>query len=153
VESIKQLEVSCYLNIALCQLKLKDFPLVIKACSEVRLLFSLTHSCSDLCCVYYSHSHSCSGLCWQALELDGENPKALYRRAQALTIPASAGATEHDLALKDLVRANKADPEDASIRKELTKLREQKSKQKKLDKKTFTGAAVVQTATVVVVVV
>jgi hypothetical protein len=52
----------------------------------------------------------------QAIDLDSENAKALYRRAQALTIPASAGATEHDLALKDLVRANKADPEDVTIR-------------------------------------
>ena len=52
-EAIRQLKISCLLNISLCQLKLKDFPLVIKACNE-------------------------------AIELDSENVKALFRRSQVV---------------------------------------------------------------------
>lgn len=63
----------------------------------------------------------------------------MYRRAQALITPPSSGALEFDQAIVDLEKAFAADPSNKEVRKLLRELKEQRVKQKKLDKETFSG--------------
>ncbi|RLN55068.1 hypothetical protein BBJ29_006420 [Phytophthora kernoviae] len=105
---LNTLKTSCYLNIAVAKLKLKEFAVCIRACDD-------------------------------ALELDPRNVKAYFRRAQALITPASSGALEFDRAISDLQKAYAIDPENREVRKLLRELMEQRTKQRALDKDTFSG--------------
>ncbi|DBA00357.1 TPA: hypothetical protein N0F65_000542 [Lagenidium giganteum] len=105
---LNNLKVSCYLNIAVCKFKLKEFPICIRACDDTLLL-------------------------------DPRNVKAFYRRALALITPKSSGALEFDQAITDLQQAYNIDPENREVRKLLRELKEQKARQKKLDRDTFSG--------------
>ncbi|KUF93611.1 hypothetical protein AM588_10006110 [Phytophthora nicotianae] len=81
----------------------------------------------------------CIRACDDTLELDPKNVKAYYRRAQALITPASSGALEFDRAISDLQKAYAIDPENRGVRKLLRELLEQRTKQRALDKETFSG--------------
>ncbi|KAG6623343.1 HSP90 co-chaperone CPR7/Cyclophilin [Phytophthora cinnamomi] len=81
----------------------------------------------------------CIRACDDTLELDPKNVKAYYRRAQALITPASSGALEFDRAITDLQKAYAVDPESREVRKMLRELMEQRTKQRALDKETFSG--------------
>ncbi|KAL3674023.1 hypothetical protein V7S43_001706 [Phytophthora oleae] len=81
----------------------------------------------------------CIRACDDTLELDPKNVKAYYRRAQALITPASSGALEFDRAIADLQKAYAIDPENRGVRKLLRELMEQRTKQRALDKETFSG--------------
>ncbi|KAG7388060.1 hypothetical protein PHYPSEUDO_013179 [Phytophthora pseudosyringae] len=81
----------------------------------------------------------CIQSCDDTLELDPKNVKAYYRRAQALITPASSGALEFDRAISDLQKAYAIDPENRGVRKLLRELMEQRTKQRALDKETFSG--------------
>mmetsp|Transcript_144536 Transcript_144536/g.254914 ORF Transcript_144536/g.254914 Transcript_144536/m.254914 type:complete len:476 (+) Transcript_144536:85-1512(+) len=74
-----------------------------------------------------------------ALELDPENVKALYRRAEARVRPSGSTAYDHDCAIKDLNKANEIDPKDKTVSSLLKTLREERRKQREKDKGTFEG--------------
>lgn len=74
-----------------------------------------------------------------ALEMDPENVKALYRRAEARVRPSSSTAYDHDMAIKDLNKANQIDPSNKDVEKLLKTLREDRRKQRAKDKGTFEG--------------
>jgi hypothetical protein len=82
---------------------------------------------------------TCIRACDDTLEVDPQNVKAMYRRAQALITPASSGALEFEQALMNLQKAYELDPSNRDVRKMYRELREQKVKQRELDKATFTG--------------
>jgi tetratricopeptide (TPR) repeat protein len=77
--------------------------------------------------------------CDTALELDPENIKALYRRAEARVRPSGATAYDHDCAIKDLNKASEIDPDDKNVTSLLKTLREERKKQRTKDKGTFEG--------------
>lgn len=77
--------------------------------------------------------------CNIALELDPLNVKALYRRAEARVKPGKSTAYDQDLAISDLEKAMKGEPDNATVRSLLTRLREERRKQKDKDKRQFTG--------------
>ncbi|KAF1315693.1 hypothetical protein FI667_g15887, partial [Globisporangium splendens] len=81
----------------------------------------------------------CIKACDGTLAIDPANVKAYYRRTQALITPASSGALEFDQAISDLEKAFAVDPSSKEVRKLLRELKEQRVKQKKLDKETFSG--------------
>ncbi|XP_045614784.2 peptidyl-prolyl cis-trans isomerase D [Procambarus clarkii] len=74
--------------------------------------------------------------CCQALELDGNNPKAYFRRGQAYNLSNDAVAAK-----ADLERARELEPNDKGILKELDlvlkKIKAQKEKEKKIYAKLF----------------
>ncbi|TYZ65318.1 hypothetical protein PybrP1_004071 [[Pythium] brassicae (nom. inval.)] len=82
---------------------------------------------------------TCVRACDDTLLLDPRNVKAYYRRAQALITPVSSGALEFDQAIASLEKAYGVDPSNKEVRKLLRELKEQKLKQKKLDRETFSG--------------
>mmetsp|Transcript_29313 Transcript_29313/g.49237 ORF Transcript_29313/g.49237 Transcript_29313/m.49237 type:complete len:434 (+) Transcript_29313:139-1440(+) len=79
---------------------------------------------------WYEASYACT----QALELDPDHVKALYRRALARV--AEDTSTTLELAVKDLRHAAKVDPDDIEIREALrkygTEMREQRTKDEKI---------------------
>ncbi|CAK9066955.1 unnamed protein product [Durusdinium trenchii] len=77
--------------------------------------------------------------CDTALELDPDNVKALYRRAESRIRPVKATAYEHDLAIKDLAKANRLDPSNQTVERLLVRLRGERRVQREKDAKTFTG--------------
>jgi len=77
--------------------------------------------------------------CDVVLELDPENVKALYRRAEGRVRPSAATAYDHDCAIKDLNKANQIDPEEKNVSSLLKTLREERRKQRSKDKGTFEG--------------
>ncbi|KAG1699796.1 hypothetical protein DVH05_012689 [Phytophthora capsici] len=81
----------------------------------------------------------CIHACDDCLELDPKNVKAYYRRAQALITPASSGALEFDRAIADLQKAYAIDSDNRGVRKLLRELMEQRTKQRTLDRETFSG--------------
>jgi len=81
----------------------------------------------------------CIFACNVTLELDPRNVKALYRRCQARTLPFSCGTVELEQAVKDLSLALKIEPDSKPMRKRYKELVKTKTKQKQVDKKTFTG--------------
>jgi len=107
-EKVAKLLAIAFVNIAACNLKLKDYM-------------------------------GCEEACSQALEHDSKLVKAWFRRAQARTIPPSAGAVELEQAVDDLKQALKVDPESREVRKLLRELMEQKQKQQDTDRKNLSG--------------
>jgi len=77
--------------------------------------------------------------CDFALELDPENIKALYRRAEGLVRPSGSTAYDQDMAIKDLNKASEIDPNDKVVSSFLKTLREERKKQRTKDKGTFEG--------------
>jgi hypothetical protein len=77
--------------------------------------------------------------CGDALSIDSRCSKALYRRAMSLIAPVSAGGLEFDRAIEDLSNALRYSPDDRTIAGQLKRLRADQRKQKKNDKKTFSG--------------
>mmetsp|Transcript_100278 Transcript_100278/g.281701 ORF Transcript_100278/g.281701 Transcript_100278/m.281701 type:complete len:476 (+) Transcript_100278:113-1540(+) len=77
--------------------------------------------------------------CDVALDLDPDNVKALYRRAEARIRPSSSTAYDLDLAIKDLAKALSADPKNNMVEKLLKRLRGERKVQRDKDSKTFTG--------------
>lgn len=77
--------------------------------------------------------------CNTAIELDENNVKALYRRAEALVKPTKSSAYDVDCAIKDLTKANQLDPEDKTIKTLLEHLKGERKTQTTKDKKTFAG--------------
>jgi len=73
------------------------------------------------------------------LEMDPENMKALYRRAEARVRPSAATAYDHDCAIKDLNKASQIDPNDKIVASLLKTLRDERKKQRTKDKGTFEG--------------
>lgn len=54
--------------------------------------------------------------CNQVLQYNRFHVKALYLRSKALVVPKSAGATENDMALRDLRTALKVEPHNEALR-------------------------------------
>jgi len=77
--------------------------------------------------------------CDVVLELDPNNLKALYRRAEGLVRPSGATAYDHDMAIKDLNKATQIDPDDKIVSSLLKTLRDDRKKQRSKDKGTFEG--------------
>ena len=86
MNQVKEFLISCYLNISIVSINTKNFSLAIDACNEV------LH--------YHNPSHV----------------KALFLRSKALVAPKSAGATEDDMAIKDLTLALQIEPRNTIIR-------------------------------------
>jgi len=101
---LRSLRLSCYLNLAHCYLKLREW-------------------------------RSCIAACAAALELDQGNVKALYRRAQARTLPASAGGVEQNLALADLKKAAVLAPTNSDVHSALIALKREIAAQRQRDRK------------------
>lgn len=81
----------------------------------------------------------CIRACNRALEMDPQNTKALYRRAQARIVPPSCGMTENLMALEDLKKAVQIKPADSMLTSAYAELKIALSEQKKKDKKTFSN--------------
>lgn len=77
--------------------------------------------------------------CDSALEIDPNNVKGLYRRAEARVRPSKSTAFDLDLAVKDLAKAHAVDPKNSMVDKLLTKLSGERKIQREKDSKTFTG--------------
>eukprot|EP00927_Polykrikos_kofoidii_P011403 TRINITY_DN14831_c0_g1_i1.p1 TRINITY_DN14831_c0_g1~~TRINITY_DN14831_c0_g1_i1.p1 ORF type:complete len:492 (+),score=113.66 TRINITY_DN14831_c0_g1_i1:111-1586(+) len=77
--------------------------------------------------------------CDTSLELDANNVKALYRRAEARIRPSKSTAYDHDLAIKDLAKAHAIDPGNTTVSRLLNDLRGERRVQRSKDAKTFTG--------------
>lgn len=74
-----------------------------------------------------------------ALDLDPDNVKALYRRAESRIRPTASTAYDNDMAIKDLTQANKADPTEKNVASLLKMCRDERKKQLVKDKGTFDG--------------
>ncbi|CAN0425910.1 unnamed protein product, partial [Discosporangium mesarthrocarpum] len=77
--------------------------------------------------------------CSLALEVDPHCAKALYRRAQAVVAPASAGGYEVEEAIRDLTRAAELVPGNASVTRLRRKLRWEQRSQRERDRSMFEG--------------
>lgn len=77
--------------------------------------------------------------CDNALELDPDNVKALYRRAEARIRPSRSTAYDHDMAIKDLTKAADMEPKNQTVGKLLKELRGERKVQRSKDATTFTG--------------
>eukprot|EP01038_Epipyxis_sp_PR26KG_P010231 gene10231-13763_t len=75
--------------------------------------------------------------CDAVLELDNNNIKAYYRRAQARILPLSCGTIDNQQALKDLKQALSIDSTNKSVLTAYKKLKNELSKQINIDKKVF----------------
>eukprot|EP00938_MAST-03A_sp_MAST-3A-sp1_P004712 g4712.t1 len=71
--------------------------------------------------------------------LDSNHVKALYHKARVLSLPASSGATEFEMAVQCLSRANRVDPSNVSVSKMLKRMRRDMKAQRVSDRKTFGG--------------
>lgn len=109
---------------------------------EVRQVDELKLTCIlNLSMCYWKTADwaNCIRACNRALQMDPQNTKALYRRAQARTIPAYCGMTENLLALEDLKKAVFIKPDDSMLTTAYAELKISLSEQKKKDKKTFSN--------------
>jgi hypothetical protein len=92
-----------------------------------------------MCYTKLSDWATCIRACNRALQLDPRNVKALYRRAQARTIPAYCGTVENQMALEDLKRAVSIKPDDPMLTATYADLKITLAEQKKKDKQTFSN--------------
>jgi tetratricopeptide (TPR) repeat protein len=104
-EEVSSLKLSCHLNIAACWLKITD--------AENHLAQAM-RSCSD------------------ALGIDPESVKALYRRATA-----AEQKGDYEDARQDLVKAAKLDPDDKAVPKLMTRVEAQIKRQAAKEKKMY----------------
>eukprot|EP00397_Hematodinium_sp_SG-2012_P024894 GEMP01025960.1.p1 GENE.GEMP01025960.1~~GEMP01025960.1.p1 ORF type:complete len:411 (+),score=93.15 GEMP01025960.1:227-1459(+) len=77
--------------------------------------------------------------CNSVLELDAENVKALYRRAQALVTPIGAGGLEMELAIADLQTAAHIEPQHVEVRTLLSRLKQERAVQRGKDRAQYDG--------------
>ncbi len=77
--------------------------------------------------------------CNYALKYDEVNVKALYRRAMSNIKAPSAGGVEIDSALSDLKAAFKIEPNNSSVKRELSRLKQSLKKQRLTDKSNYSG--------------
>jgi tetratricopeptide (TPR) repeat protein len=77
--------------------------------------------------------------CDYALEFDRTNVKALYRRAKSYTQAPTSGGMELEMALADLKAANRLEPTNRNVLKELKGLRKALKQQKQADKDNYSG--------------
>ncbi len=77
--------------------------------------------------------------CGSALEIDPTCVKALFRRAQYISSPPSAGATEVNMAIRDLEKASSLAPSNREVRSLLLKLKGARHSQMIADKCTYSG--------------
>jgi hypothetical protein len=75
--------------------------------------------------------------CDEALILDNQNVKALYRKAVALTLPAGSDLDDYRTGIKLLSEALKYDPTNAMVRQKLVEFQDFLHEQKKKSKETF----------------
>ena len=75
--------------------------------------------------------------CEEALLLDSNNVKAMYRKALALTIPAGSDLDDYRIAIKLLNKALAIDPYNSVVRKKLIEYQEFLKDQKVKSKETF----------------
>ena len=109
---------------------------------EAEQVRAFTVICINNICACYLKAgdfSNCVKSAGDALAVDPGNVKALYRRATARIKPASAGATELDMAIADLRKARKYCPHDANVNNLLRKLKLEKESQLKKDKSTFSS--------------
>jgi hypothetical protein len=106
---IQELNIYCFIYLALCYQKLNQWKNSIDACNSV-------------------------------LDLDSENYKALFLRAQARYIPVSCDRSDNELALVDLSTAMKISPNDSEITAAYNELKESLKDQKTAEKKAFKAA-------------
>lgn len=113
--------------------KLKDFATCIRACDDTLEIDPKNVK------AYYRCEYA-SILAFRGHALNGARVYVwCIRRAQALITPVSSGALEFDQAISDLEKAFAVDASNKEVRKLLRELREQRVKQKRLDKETFSG--------------
>jgi len=103
---IKSAKLMCYLNIAACNLKMKEYQTSVEACNE-------------------------------ALILDPNNVKALYRRARAKVLPINANHEAYQQAIDDLNKGIQIDPQNSAIKKELKRLESEIKLISKREKETY----------------
>lgn len=108
-EEVRELVLSCYMNIALASQKLCQFDQMKRACDEV--LEKINPQCV----------------------------KALYRRAQARIAPRSALDADRDAAIQDLHAAAQLSPQDKDVRGLLAKLRAERKAEETKDRSMFGG--------------
>ncbi len=106
---IQELNIYCFIYLALCYQNLNQWKNSIDACNSV-------------------------------LDLDSENYKALFLRAQARYIPVSCDRSDNELALVDLSTAMKISPNDSEITAAYNELKESLKEQKTAEKKAFKAA-------------
>ena len=75
--------------------------------------------------------------CDEAIKLDVNNVKALYRKAMALTLPAGSDIDDYKEAMKLLQKALKIDPRNISVRDKLLEFKQFVKEQKAKSKETF----------------
>lgn len=107
--------------------------------AAVRGLLSSTLTNVAACQMRLQEWATCIQACDKAVELDPSNVKALYRRAQARTVPVSSGAAELDLAIVDLRLALDVKPDEKAVQALLAELQRTRKKQRVADKETFSG--------------
>jgi len=100
-KEINEIKLPCYLNLAMCFLKLKKYEKARDNCTE-------------------------------ALKIEGENVKALYRRGQAYYY-----LKDFEEAKKDLTLAAKLEPKDNEVKKTLKLVTDQVAAQKEKEKKIY----------------
>lgn len=106
---IQELNIYCFIYLALCYQNLNQWKNSIDACNSV-------------------------------LDLDSENYKALFLRAQARYIPVSCDRSDNELALVDLSTAMKISPNDSGVTAAYNELKESLKEQKTAEKKAFKAA-------------
>jgi len=106
---------------------------------EVKSLVATALANIAACRIKLGEWAGCITACDHALRLSPACVKALYRRAQARTLPKSSGAAELDLAIADLRAALKLSPRDRAVRSMFDELRVSRERQRQADKHTFTG--------------
>ena len=84
MKQVQNLLTTCYINIAVVNLRAQNYSSVIETCNEV-------------------------------LRYDPNHVKGLFLRSKALVTPKSSGATEDDMAMKDLKIALNIEPENEVI--------------------------------------
>ncbi len=86
------------------------------------------------------HKHNVAvAACGSALEVDPTCVKALFRRAQYISSPPSAGATELNTAIRDLEEASSLAPSNREVRSLLSQLKGTRHSQLIADKGKFSG--------------
>jgi len=119
-----ELKLPCHLNYAACALKLKEWRLAKENCDKARVPHVRGFgSCNRAANVTRTHADPPSSPPFldpgQALAIEANNVKALFRRAQAYL-----GTFDHELAQKDLVAAAKLEPANKDIRDLIRKIQD-----------------------------
>jgi len=119
-----ELKLPCHLNYAACALKLKEWRLAKENCDKVRAAPPLSRARIDATerrrlTPTPAEAALPDRAGPQALAIEANNVKALFRRAQAYL-----GTFDHELAQKDLVAAAKLEPANKDIRDLIRKIQD-----------------------------